>query len=87
MYKLIPVSFSDGFSCVPTKFASAIVETPNKLNLIQTVVACELKESCYRVPSIEYYYEIVDQTDGIKEEKLKVGSSKIVLFFKGHHTI
>ncbi|CAL8315293.1 unnamed protein product [Gadus morhua 'NCC'] len=61
----------DGFSCVPTKFASAIVETPNKLNLVQTVVACELKESCYRVPSIEYYYEIVDQTDGIKEEKLK----------------
>ena len=51
------------------------------------VVACELKESCYRVPSIEYYYEIVDQTDGIKEEKLKVGSSKNVDVFKGLRTI
>ncbi|CAL8279328.1 unnamed protein product [Lota lota] len=61
----------DGFSCVPTKFDSALVETPNKVNIIQTVVACDLKESCYRVPSVEYYYEIVDQTDGIKEEKLK----------------
>ncbi|KAK0140618.1 hypothetical protein N1851_022397 [Merluccius polli] len=61
----------DGFSCVPTKFGSALVETPNTVNLIQTVVACDLKESCYRVPYVEYYYEIVDQADGIKEEKLK----------------
>ncbi|KAJ3594780.1 hypothetical protein NHX12_004087 [Muraenolepis orangiensis] len=61
----------DGFSCVPTKFESALVETPNKVDLIQTVVACDLKESCYRVPYVEYYYQIVDQADGIKEEKLK----------------
>ncbi|KAG7251536.1 hypothetical protein CRUP_013650, partial [Coryphaenoides rupestris] len=61
----------DGFSCVPTKFGSALVETPNKVDLIQTVVTCDLKEYCYRVPYVEYYYEIVDQADGIKEEKLK----------------
>ncbi|XP_071347129.1 uncharacterized protein pnhd isoform X2 [Trachinotus anak] len=61
----------EGFSCVPTKFDSALVETPNKVDLIQTVVACELKESCYRVPYVEYYYEIVHHADGVKEERLK----------------
>ncbi|XP_029929793.1 uncharacterized protein pnhd [Myripristis murdjan] len=61
----------EGFSCVPTKFDSALVETPNKVDLIQTVATCELKESCYRVPYVEYYYEIVNHADGIKEEKLK----------------
>ncbi|KAI3374732.1 hypothetical protein L3Q82_021285, partial [Scortum barcoo] len=61
----------EGFSCVPTKFDSALVETPNKVDLIQTVVACELKESCYRVPFVEYYYEIVHHADGVKEERLK----------------
>lgn len=64
--------FPEGFSCVPTKFDSALVETPNKVDLIQTVEACELKESCYRVPFLEYYYEIVYDADGVKEEKLKV---------------
>ncbi|XP_028283982.1 uncharacterized protein pnhd [Parambassis ranga] len=61
----------EGFSCVPTKFDSAFVETPNKVDLIQTVTACELKESCYRVPYVEYYYEVVQHADGVKEERLK----------------
>ncbi|XP_008274072.1 uncharacterized protein pnhd [Stegastes partitus] len=61
----------EGFSCVPTKFDSALVETPNKVDLIQTVAACELKETCYRVPYVEYYYEIVQHADGVKEERLK----------------
>ncbi|XP_075339403.1 uncharacterized protein pnhd [Odontesthes bonariensis] len=61
----------EGFSCVPTKFDSAWVETPNKVDLIQTVAACELKESCYRVSYIEYYYEIVQHAEGVKEERLK----------------
>ncbi|XP_076003164.1 uncharacterized protein pnhd [Genypterus blacodes] len=61
----------EGFSCVPTKFDSALVESPNKVDLIQTVTSCELKESCYRVPYMEYYYEIVQHEDGIKEERLK----------------
>uniref|UniRef100_A0A3P8YCZ2 Im:7138239 n=1 Tax=Esox lucius TaxID=8010 RepID=A0A3P8YCZ2_ESOLU len=64
-------SSPDGFSCVPTKFDSALVKTPNKVDLIQTVQACELKESCYRVPYVEYYYEVVYHADGVKEEKLK----------------
>nr|XP_057917901.1 uncharacterized protein pnhd [Doryrhamphus excisus] len=61
----------DGFSCVPTKLDPALVETPNKVDVIQTVAACELKESCYRVPYVEYYYEIVHHGQGVKEEKLK----------------
>ncbi|XP_069548018.1 uncharacterized protein pnhd [Brachyistius frenatus] len=63
--------FPEGFSCVPTKFDSALVETPNKVALIQTVATCELKESCYRVPYMEYYYETVQHEDGVKEERLK----------------
>ncbi|XP_054452743.1 uncharacterized protein pnhd [Anoplopoma fimbria] len=61
----------EGFSCLPTKFDSVLVETPNKADLIQTVVICELKESCYRVPYVEYYYETVHHADGVKEERLK----------------
>ncbi|XP_046883038.1 uncharacterized protein pnhd, partial [Hypomesus transpacificus] len=63
--------FSEGFSCIPTKFDSALVETPNKVDLIQTVEACELKENCYRVPYLEYYYEIIASADGVKQERLK----------------
>ncbi|XP_023191001.1 uncharacterized protein LOC102223652 [Xiphophorus maculatus] len=61
----------EGFSCVPTKFDSALLETPNKVDVVQTVSACELKESCYRVPHVEYYYETVQHADGLKEERLK----------------
>lgn len=66
------ISFPEGFSCVPVAFDSALVETPNKVDVIQTVEACELKESCYRVPYVEYFYELVDHADGVKEERLKV---------------
>ncbi|XP_057714023.1 uncharacterized protein pnhd [Corythoichthys intestinalis] len=61
----------EGFSCMPTKFDSALVDTPNKVNVIPTVAACELKESCYRVPYVEYHYEIVHHGDGVKEERLR----------------
>lgn len=73
---LYHVSSTEGFSCVPTKFDSALVETPNKVEVMQTVVSCELKESCYRVPYVEYYYETVHHEDGVKEERLKVCKPK-----------
>ncbi|XP_035268268.1 uncharacterized protein im:7138239 isoform X1 [Anguilla anguilla] len=63
--------FPEGFSCVPVKFDSALVETPDKLDLIRTLSACELRESCYRVPYIEYHYEVVHSSNGVKEEKIK----------------
>uniref|UniRef100_A0A3P8U983 Pinhead n=1 Tax=Amphiprion percula TaxID=161767 RepID=A0A3P8U983_AMPPE len=58
---------SPGCVCVCVCFDSVSVETPNKVDLIQTVTACELKETCYRVPYVEYYYEIVHHADGVKE--------------------
>lgn len=67
------IFFPEGFSCVPTKFDTALLENPNKADLVQTVEACELKESCYRVPYLEYYYETVDDADGVRDERLKVG--------------
>ncbi|MGH0156533.1 UNVERIFIED_CONTAM: hypothetical protein FKN15_032037 [Acipenser sinensis] len=66
-----PAVTTDGFSCVPTKFQSVLVESPNKVELVQAVETCELKERCYRVPYLEYYYETVYSANGVKEEKLK----------------
>lgn len=42
------------------------------MELVQTVSACELRRSCYRVPYTEYYYEVTHSPVGVKEEKLKV---------------
>ncbi|KAK1790913.1 hypothetical protein P4O66_014755, partial [Electrophorus voltai] len=61
----------EGFSCVPTKFDSTVVDTPNKVELIQTVVGCDVKEGCYRVPYVEYHYEMSYNADGLREETLK----------------
>ncbi|XP_048117703.1 uncharacterized protein pnhd [Alosa alosa] len=61
----------EGFSCVPTKFDAALVENPNKVELVQTVETCEMKEGCYRIPYIEYHYELAYDPDGVKSEKLK----------------
>ncbi|XP_013862890.1 uncharacterized protein pnhd isoform X2 [Austrofundulus limnaeus] len=61
----------EGFSCVPINFDSALLESPNKVDLIRTVASCELKESCYRAPFVEHHYEIDIHADGVKEEKLK----------------
>lgn len=57
---------------MPTKFDSALVDTSNKVELIQTVAGCDMKEGCYRIPYVEYHYEITYNEDGHKEEKLKV---------------
>ncbi|KAL2097100.1 hypothetical protein ACEWY4_006307 [Coilia grayii] len=64
-------SEQEGFSCVPTKFDAALLETPNKVELVQTVETCEMKEGCYRIPYIEYHYELTYDPDGVKNEKLK----------------
>uniref|UniRef100_A0A8B9HZA4 Im:7138239 n=1 Tax=Astyanax mexicanus TaxID=7994 RepID=A0A8B9HZA4_ASTMX len=71
---------SKGFSCVPTKFDSTLVDTPNKVELIQTVTGCDMKEGCYRIPYIEYHYEITYSEEGLKEEKLKAHSSLLCFY-------
>uniref|UniRef100_A0A672QSB9 Uncharacterized LOC107596274 n=1 Tax=Sinocyclocheilus grahami TaxID=75366 RepID=A0A672QSB9_SINGR len=62
----------EGFSCVPTKFDSTLIETPNKVELIQTVAQCKLMEGCYRIPYVEYHYEITYNDDGVQVESLRV---------------
>lgn len=70
---LLALFSTESFSCVPTKFDSALVDTPNKVELIQTVAGCDMKEGCYRIPYVEYHYEITYNEDGVKTENLKVG--------------
>ncbi|XP_075137765.1 uncharacterized protein LOC142213316 [Leptodactylus fuscus] len=62
---------SSGLQCAPTKFDNVIVESPNGAEVVQTVETCEMKEKCYRVTYLEYYYEVIYNAKGIKEEKLK----------------
>lgn len=68
---------TEGFSCVPTKFDSTLIETPNKVELIQTVAQCKLMEGCYRIPYVEYHYEITYNDDGVQVESLRVSKTTI----------
>ncbi|KAF6733925.1 hypothetical protein FQA47_001841 [Oryzias melastigma] len=61
----------EGFSCLPSRFDSALLETPNKVELVRTVVDCDLKETCFRTPHVEHHYELVLHEGGVKEEKLR----------------
>ncbi|XP_051556586.1 uncharacterized protein pnhd [Myxocyprinus asiaticus] len=61
----------EGFSCVPTTFDSALIETPNKVELIQKVARCELIEGCYRIPYVEFHYETTYNNDKVKVENLR----------------
>ncbi|XP_018429082.1 PREDICTED: uncharacterized protein LOC108801677 [Nanorana parkeri] len=60
-----------GFWCVPTKFDTVIIENPNGADIVQTVETCDMKEKCYRVSYLEYYYEIVQNHKAVVEELLK----------------
>ncbi|XP_073468420.1 uncharacterized protein [Aquarana catesbeiana] len=62
---------STGFWCAPTKFGTVIIENPNGAEVVQTVETCDMKENCYRVSYMEYYYEIVQNQKGVVEELLK----------------
>ncbi|KAE8632052.1 hypothetical protein XENTR_v10001408 [Xenopus tropicalis] len=63
---------STGLLCSPTKFDTVVVESPNGAEIVQTVENCEMKENCYRISYLEYYYEVAYNSNGIKEERLKV---------------
>lgn len=47
--------------------------------MVQTLENCEMKEKCYRVSQVEYYYEIVRNSAGHREERLKVGLLRLSL--------
>ncbi|XP_010132548.1 PREDICTED: uncharacterized protein LOC104491778, partial [Buceros rhinoceros silvestris] len=61
----------DGLSCVPTEFSPALVKTPQGGEVGRTLESCEMKEKCYRVSQVEYYYEIVPSSAGRRQERLK----------------
>lgn len=58
---------------MPTKFSTALVKNPHGGEVVQTLESCEMKEKCYRVSQVEYYYEIVHSSTGHREKRLKVG--------------
>ncbi|EOA95937.1 DNA polymerase epsilon subunit 4 [Anas platyrhynchos] len=57
--------------CMPTKFSTALVKNPSGGKVIRTLESCEMKEKCYRVSQVEYYYEIVHSSTGHREKRLK----------------
>ena len=58
---------------MPTKFNTALVKNPQGGEVVRTLENCEMKEKCYRVSQVEYYYEVVRSSAGHREERLKVG--------------
>lgn len=63
---------------MPTKFSTALVKNPSGGKVVQTLESCEMKEKCYRVSQVEYYYEIVHSSTGHREKRLKVGPCSLV---------
>lgn len=45
------------------------------MELVRTVVDCDLKETCFRTPHVEHHYELVLHEGGVKEEKLRVSEA------------
>ncbi|XP_027559248.1 uncharacterized protein LOC113977375 [Neopelma chrysocephalum] len=66
-----PASSADGLFCMPTKFSTVLVKNPQGGEVVRTLENCEMKEKCYRVSQVEYYYEIVQSPAGHREERLK----------------
>ncbi|XP_009635749.2 uncharacterized protein LOC104125058 [Egretta garzetta] len=66
-----PTYSADGLFCLPTKFSTALVQNPQGGEVVRTLENCEMKEKCYRVSQVEYYYEIVHSSGGRREERLK----------------
>ncbi|XP_025062395.1 uncharacterized protein LOC112550618 [Alligator sinensis] len=66
-----PSHVEDGLFCAPTKFDSVLIKSPNGAEVVQTLENCEMKEPCYRISYVEYYYEIIYNSAGDREERLK----------------
>ncbi|KAM9619823.1 uncharacterized protein ACIBXB_019693 isoform 1-T6 [Morphnus guianensis] len=66
-----PTYSAGGLFCMPTRFNTALVKNPQGGEVVQTLENCEMKEKCYRISQVEYYYEIVHSSAGHREERLK----------------
>ncbi|XP_042650210.1 uncharacterized protein LOC104357765 [Tyto alba] len=64
-------TYTDGLFCVPTKFNTVLVKNPQGGEVVRTPENCQMKEKCYRVSQVEYYYEIVHSSAGRREEQLE----------------
>ncbi|RMC00783.1 hypothetical protein DUI87_22467 [Hirundo rustica rustica] len=62
----------DGLFCVPPKFSTALVKNPHGEEVVQILENCKIKEKCYHVSQVEYYYEIVQSSAGRREKQLKL---------------
>lgn len=70
--KLHSRSLSGGLFCAPVKFGCVLIKSPSGVEVVQTLENCEMKETCYRVSYVEYYYEIIHNSAGDSEERLTV---------------
>nr|XP_028569788.1 uncharacterized protein LOC114588562 [Podarcis muralis] len=61
----------EGLFCLPMDFDSILIKTPNGHRSVQIVGSCRLREPCYRVSHMEYYYEVVLNSAGEKLELIK----------------
>ncbi|XP_010073554.1 PREDICTED: DNA polymerase epsilon subunit 4, partial [Pterocles gutturalis] len=66
-----PTPGADGLFCMPTKFSTALVKTPQGEEVVRMLEKCEMKEKCHRVSQVGYYSEIVHSSAGCREERLK----------------
>ncbi|XP_032992777.1 uncharacterized protein LOC117039705 [Lacerta agilis] len=66
-----PEHSEGGLFCLPTDFDSLLMKTPNGHRAVQILGSCRLREPCYRVSHMEYYYEVVLNSAGEKLELIK----------------
>ncbi|XP_043358814.1 uncharacterized protein LOC119848477 [Dermochelys coriacea] len=65
-----PAHARGGLFCAPIKFDCVLIKSPSGVEVVQTLENCEMKETCYRVSYVEYYYEIIHNSAGDSEERL-----------------
>ncbi|CAM5125451.1 unnamed protein product [Natator depressus] len=65
-----PAHARGGLFCAPVKFDCVLIKSPSGVEVVQTLENCEMKETCYRVSYVEYYYEIIHNSAGDSEERL-----------------
>ncbi|XP_042335525.1 uncharacterized protein LOC121936903 isoform X2 [Sceloporus undulatus] len=66
-----PPRLEEGLFCVPTISDSVLLKSPNGNQAVRILERCELREACYRVSHLEYYFEIVISAAGEKQERIK----------------
>nr|XP_056700645.1 uncharacterized protein LOC130473137 [Euleptes europaea] len=66
-----PPRSEDGLLCMPTRFDTVLLKSPNGNDVARTLGSCELRGACYRVSHREYYFEVLLNSAGERLERLK----------------